>query len=90
MTKQEVISEMAQKSGLSKTDTAKALDAFTEVVTDSLKAGNAITLTGFGTFGLTEREPREGRNPATGEPIQIPACKTPKFKPGKVLKEAVN
>lgn len=90
MEEQELISEMAQKSGLSKTDTAKALDAFTMVVANSLKAGDAITLTGFGTFGLTKREPREGRNPATGEPIQIPACKTPKFKPGKTLKEAVN
>ena len=90
MNKIELITAIADKSGITKSDTEKALNAFVDVVTDALSDGDKVQLIGFGTFEVGERAERTGRNPQTGEEITIPACKTPKFKAGKVLKEAVN
>lgn len=89
MNKAELISEMAKKSGLSNKDTGNALDAFINITSNELKNGGSVQLIGFGTFEVTKRAAREGRNPQTNETIAIPACKVPKFKPGKVLKELV-
>ncbi len=90
MNKTELISAIAEKSGLSKKDSEKALKAFEEAVTEELVAGGKVQLVGFGTFDVTDRAAREGRNPQTGEPMQIEASKAPRFKVGKALKDAVN
>lgn len=90
MNKTELVAAMAENAGLSKKDAEKALKAFVEVVTDELKKEEKIQLVGFGTFEVAQRAAREGRNPVTGETIQIKASKAPKFKPGKALKDAVN
>ena len=90
MTKADLVNSIAEKAGLSKADAEKALKAFTDAVTDALKAGEKVSLVGFGTFLVKERAARTGRNPQTGEPIQIKAAKVPSFKPGKALKDAVN
>ena len=90
MNKTDLINKMAEKSGLTKTDTVRALDAFTETVTEALMSGDKVALIGFGDFHVTERSAREGRNPQTGKTIQIPARKTPAFSAGKQLKDAVN
>lgn len=90
MTKAELITAVAEKSGLTKKASAAAIDAFTASVTDALKAGDKVQLVGFGSFDVVERAARTGRNPQTGDSIQIPASKAPKFKAGKALKEAVN
>lgn len=90
MNKNELIAAVAEQAGLSKTDGTKAVDAFVDVITKSLKKGDEIRLVGFGTFAVTQRKATEGRNPRTGEKINIPASKVPKFKPGKALKEAVS
>lgn len=90
MNKTELIAAIADKSGLTKADAEKALNTFIDVVTDALSDNDKVQLVGFGTFEVGERAERTGRNPQTGEEITIPACKTPKFKAGKVLKEAVN
>ena len=90
MNKTELVAAMAEKAGLSKKDAEAALKAFTETVTDELKKGEKIALVGFGTFEVSERAAREGRNPQTGETMTIAACKAPKFKAGKALKDAVN
>ncbi|ORJ62918.1 HU family DNA-binding protein [Geothermobacter hydrogeniphilus] len=90
MTKADLVNAMAEKAGLSKADAEKALAAFTGVITDALKAGDKVALVGFGTFSVGDRAARTGKNPQTGEPINIPAAKTPKFKAGKALKDAVN
>ncbi|MBF0187709.1 MAG: HU family DNA-binding protein [Magnetococcales bacterium] len=79
-----------EKSGLSQTDAAEAVKTLMEVMTDELKTGGTISLTGFGSFSITERAARTGRNPRTGKAIQIPASKVVKFKAGKSLKETVN
>ena len=79
-----------QQSGLSRKDAEAAVKAFTDVVADALKNGDKIQLVGFGTFEVSERAAREGRNPKTGESMKIEACKTPKFKAGKALKDLVN
>ncbi len=89
MTKTELASAMAEKSGLSKKEAANALAAFTDVITTALANGEKIIITGFGSFEVTERAGRQGRNPQTGEAMLIQASKAPKFKAGKVLKEAV-
>ena len=89
MNKTEFISAIAEKAELSKKDAEKALKAFTDVVEEELKKGEKIQLVGFGTFEVSERAAREGRNPQTGETMKIEACKAPKFKDGKALKEAV-
>ncbi|MEY8422135.1 HU family DNA-binding protein [Lachnospiraceae bacterium 38-14] len=89
MNKTELISAMAEKAKLSKKDAEKALTTFTNIVADTLVDGDKVSITGFGTFEVTERAERQGRNPATGEAITIAASKSPKFKAGKALKEAV-
>jgi len=88
--KNDLVAAVADTAGLSKADSAKAVDAVLENITDSLKNGEEVRLVGFGTFLVTERAASEGRNPRTGEKIQIAASKQPKFKAGKALKDAVN
>ena len=90
MTKADLVNAMAEKAGLSKTDAEGALKAFTESVTDALKAGEKVALVGFGVFSVGDRAARTGQNPQTGEKIQIAAAKVPKFKAGKGLKDSVN
>jgi len=90
MNKTELVAAMAEKAGLSKKDAEAALKAFTETVTDELKKGEKIALVGFGTFEVSERAAREGRNPLTGAPMTIASSKAPKFKAGKALKDAIN
>ena len=89
MTKQELVKAMAEKTGDSQTSQEKALVAFQEVVKETLAKGEKIQLVGFGSFEITERKPRMGRNPKTNEEMPIPGGKAPKFKAGKQLKEAV-
>jgi DNA-binding protein HU-beta len=89
VTKADLVNAMAEKAGLSKTDAEKALKAFTDAITDALKAGEKVALVGFGTFSVGERAARTGQNPQTGEKINIPAAKSPKFKAGKALKDSV-
>ena len=90
MNKTELIAAIAEKAELSKKDSEKALKAFVDVVTEELKKDHKIQLVGFGTFEVSERNARTGRNPQTGEEMEIPACKAPKFKAGKALKDAIN
>jgi DNA-binding protein HU-beta len=90
MNKNDLVANVASSAGLSKADSAKAVDAVFESVTASLKGGNEVRLVGFGTFSVTARKASEGRNPRTGEKIQIPASNQPKFRAGKGLKDAVN
>lgn len=90
MNKTEFIAAVAEKAEISKKDSEKALKAFVDVVTEQLKAGDKVQLVGFGTFEVSERAAREGRNPQTGETMTLAACKAPKFKAGKALKDAVN
>ena len=89
MTKAELIDAMASKAGTSKAAAKRALDSFSEAVTDALKKGEKVTLVGFGTFSVAERKARKGRNPQTGKAMQIPGGKSPKFKAGKSLKDRV-
>ncbi len=90
MNKTELIAAVADSAELSKKDAEKALKAFVDVVTGELKKGEKVQLVGFGTFEVSERSAREGRNPQTGKTMKIEACKAPKFKAGKALKDAVN
>ncbi len=90
MNKTEFIAAVAEKAEISKKDSEKALKAFVDVVAEQLKAGDKVQLVGFGTFEVNERAAREGRNPQTGETMTIAACKAPKFKAGKALKDAIN
>lgn len=90
MNKAELVAAIADKTELSKRDAEAALKAFTDVVTEELKKGEKIQLVGFGTFEVSERAARTGRNPQTGEEMTIPASKAPKFKAGKALKDMVN
>lgn len=90
MNKTELVAAIAEKTELSKKDAEKALKAFTDVVTAELKKGEKIQLVGFGTFEVSERAAREGRNPQTGEAMAIAASRTPKFKAGKALKDSIN
>ena len=90
MNKTELVAAVADKAGLTKKDADAALKAFTEVVEETLKAGDSIQLIGFGTFEVAERAERTGRNPQTGAEMVIPASKAPKFKAGKALKDALN
>jgi DNA-binding protein HU-beta len=90
VTKADLVNAMAEKAGMSKADTEKAIKAFTDVITEALKAGEKVALVGFGTFSVGERAARVGQNPQTGEKMDIPAAKVPKFKPGKALKDSVN
>jgi DNA-binding protein HU-beta len=90
MNKSELIDAVANAADMTKADATKAIDAFVSVVGDTLKEGDQITLVGFGTFLVRHREARSGRNPRTGETIQIAASNVPSFKAGKALKDAVN
>ena len=90
MNRMELVAAIAEKSELSKKDAEKALKAFTDVVAEELGKGEQIQLVGFGTFKVSERAAREGRNPQTGEPMQIKASKSPKFTACKALKDALN
>ena len=89
MNKSELIEAIAQEAGISKAAAQNALDATTNAVTNALKKGDTVTLVGFGTFYVGERAERQGRNPKTGEPLTIAAAKTPKFRAGKALKDAL-
>ncbi len=89
MNKSELIDAIAGSTDLTKADAGRALDATIAAVTAALKGGDAVTLVGFGTFSVKERAARKGRNPKTGEPIEIAASKVPDFKAGKGLKDAV-
>lgn len=90
MNKAELIAVIAEKAGLTKKDAEAALKAFTETVRDELKDGNKVQIVGFGTFEVSERAERTGRNPQTGEEMAIAASKAPRFKAGKALKDAIN
>jgi len=90
MNKAELVAAIAAKTELSKKDAEKALKAFTDIVADELKKGNKIQLVGFGTFEVSKRAAREGRNPQSGAPMKIAASKAPKFKAGKALKDFIN
>ncbi len=90
MNKAELVAAMAEQAGLSKKVAEEALKAFTDVVSDELKKGGKVQLVGFGTFEVSERAAREGRNPQSGEVMKIAASKAPKFKAGKALKDLVN
>ena len=90
MNKTELVAAIAEEAGLSKKDAEKAVKAFTDVVTKQLKKGQKVQLVGFGTFEVTKRAAREGRNPQTGAPMKIKASKAPKFSAGKALKDLVN
>jgi len=88
--KKELVDAIAKDSGLTATDTRKAVDSFTTVVAKQLKKGDEVALTGFGKFSMTKRAARKGVNPATGEPIRIKASKTPKFTAGVALRNSVS
>ena len=90
MNKTELVAAIAEQTELSKKDAEKAVKALTDTVAEALKAGDKVQLVGFGTFEVSERAAREGRNPHTGEPMPIAASKAPKFKAGKALKDALN
>jgi len=88
--KDDLVTAVATSTGISKSDGVHAVDAMLESIANALKGGDEVRLPGFGTFSVRQRNASEGRNPRTGEPIQIPASKLPKFKAGKILKEALN
>ena len=90
MNKTELVAAVAEQAEISKKDAEKAMKAFIDVVTEEMKKGEKVQLVGFGTFEVSERAAREGRNPQTGKTMKIDACKAPKFKAGKALKDAVN
>jgi len=90
MNKQDLISSVADQSGLTKADAGKAVEAVFDAITDALKKGNEVRLVGFGTFSVSKRKASTGRNPRTGETMAIKASSQPKFKAGKGLKDAVN
>ncbi len=90
MNKSELISAVADSSGLSKADSGRAVDSVIDAITAALAGGDKVSLVGFGNFMVQERAARTGRNPATGAAVEIPAKKLPKFKPGAALKDAVN
>jgi DNA-binding protein HU-beta len=88
--KNDLVASVANDSGLSKADAAKAVDSVFDTISKALSNGSDVRLVGFGTFSVTQRRASEGRNPRTGERIQIPASRQPKFKAGKALKHAIN
>lgn len=90
MNKQELITEISNRTGLTKKDSENAVVSFMDVVKDSLVKGEKISLFGFGTFDIVKRAARTARNPKTGESVELGASKSPKFKPAKALKESVN
>ncbi|WP_299013502.1 nucleoid-associated protein HU-beta [uncultured Photobacterium sp.] len=90
MNKTQLVDKIAENADISKASAGRALDAFIDAVSDTLKEGDQVSLVGFGTFSVRERAARTGRNPQTGEEIQIAAAKVPGFKAGKALKDSVN
>lgn len=90
MNKQDLVATVADATGLGRTDAARAIEAVLDAVTAALKAGDDVRLVGFGSFHVIRRAASEGRNPRTGEPMQLAAINTPKFKAGKALKDSVN
>jgi DNA-binding protein HU-beta len=90
LNKNDLIAAVMNGAGLSKKDASNAVDGVFSAITDALKGGQEVRLVGFGTFSVAHRAASQGRNPRTGEPIQIPASKQPKFKAGKALKDSVN
>ena len=90
MNKAELIEAMADAADISKAAASRALDGMVDAITDAMKAGDQVSLVGFGTFSVKERAARQGRNPQTGETIEIKASNIPSFKAGKALKDAVN
>ena len=90
MNKQDLIGQVADRAGLSRTDSARAVETMLEVITSALKRGDEVRLVGFGNFSVTRRKASTGRNPRTGEPMQIKESTQPKFKAGKGLKDSVN
>ena len=89
MNKKELVEQVAERSSLSKNKAELAVNAFIHQTQDALAMGDVLQLIGFGTFSVTDRAARKGRNPQTGQEIHIPACKMPQFKPGNKLKDAV-
>ncbi len=89
MNKSELIDAIADSANLTRAQAAKALEGLISTLTAALQKGETVTLVGFGSFGIKERAERQGRNPQTGESIMIKAAKTPSFKPGKMLKDAI-
>ena len=89
MTKQEFVEQVASKSGLSRSDASKAVDAMLDSITDALRSGQDVAFTGFGKFSASARKARQGVNPRTGEKVNIPATTVPKFTAGSQLKQAV-
>lgn len=90
MKKTELINSISEKTGLSKTECTKVVDATFDTITQALAEGDSVTFIGFGTFKVGQRAERDGRNPKTGDVIKIPAAQVPQFKAGKTLKERVN
>ena len=90
MNKSQLIDKIAAGADISKAAAGRSLDAFIDAVTEALKEGDSVALVGFGTFAVRERAARSGRNPQTGETIQIASAKIPSFKPGKALEDSVN
>lgn len=90
MNKVELVAEVAKKAGVSQKDAAACVKAFTETIEETLKKGDKVQLVGFGTFEVSKRAARQGRNPQTGEAMKIEASKTPKFKAGKAFKDILN
>lgn len=90
MNKTEFVDAVAEKADVQKSDAAKVIDSMVDVIGNTLKDGDQVTLIGFGTFLVSKREARKGRNPRTGEEIQIAASNVPRFKPGKALKDSIN
>lgn len=90
MNKTQLVDRVAESVELNKASASRAVDAILDIITGALRSGDDVTLSGFGTFSVSNRKERTGRNPRTNEPITIPASKNPKFKSGKALKEAVN
>ena len=90
MNKSDLVDAIADSAGLSKADAGRAVDSFVGTITGALQSGQAVSLVGFGTFSVRDRAARTGRNPRTGDTIQIAASKNPAFKAGKALKDAVN
>lgn len=90
MNKKDLIDKIAEEAGIKKVEAEKALKAFEDAIVEALKADDKVTLVGFGTFSVSNRKARKGRNPQTGAEINIPAKKTPKFLPGKAFKDSIN
>ncbi|WP_025820775.1 HU family DNA-binding protein [Shewanella marina] len=90
MNKSELVAQMATKSGLTKAESARALQSFEQTIAEAMKDGQKVSIIGFGSFETSQRAARTGRNPQTGKEIQIPAATVPKFKAGKQLKDCVN